>query len=499
MALSSEIRASYSLPAANQHAQGLVVTAPHTGDAIASLALDSTSSLSQKITAASAAQKKWAALSRPAREVVIRRYSDALKAQREALAALIHEEAGKITKEGLVEADGSADVLTKTIADATLAEFGSMVRRKERPPVGVVGLITSFNFPLVVAHWTLAPALLAGNAVIWKPSEKTPLVAFAAKVIFDQAFGEYKDLLQLAIGGRDVGEALVAHEQVDMISATGSVAMGEGIERTLASKRNNAVAPILELGGNNGVIISERATAEHVTFATASIMNSFLGTTGQRCTNTRRVIAHCSQLDALVAQLGAHIEQFMKAALSAQGFDAQNAYGYGPLIDADAYQRFEQAKQKVIAQGGKIIGGKRLLEQVTPQGYYVEPALAVLPAQSDIMQHETFAPILFITSYAGGIEEATALVNAPANSGLVGGIYTQSQKEADYFAQHCEAGHVLINSPKGTGTPAFGMGFGGNKASGRGEILNSVDPLQAFTRAGKFTRIAQNKDIALND
>lgn len=469
------------------------VTSPIDGAELARIAADTPQTLEQKISKAKTAQAKFSLLPRRAREAVLERLSAAIKAQRDALAQLIHLDGGKTEKESLTEADGSADILLKTIKDAQLPEFNGMLRVKERPPLGVVGLITSFNFPLVVANWTMAPALLAGNAVIWKPSEKTPLVALAYKAVFDRAMGEYADLLHIIIGGREIGEALVAHETIDMISATGSVAMGKGIKATLAKKKNNTAKSILELGGNNGVIISEHVSDGHVEFAVKSILSSFLGTTGQRCTNTRRVFIHKQWYDKAVALFTAAIE-----AMLAGGEAAWAEHGYGALIDADAFARFEKAKAEVIKDGGKIIRGARLLADKFPKAFYVEPALALLPAQMPIMHEETFAPLLYLVPYEGDIAQAVALVNAPDNAGLVGGIYTLSQKEADYFAYHNGAGHAVINSPKGTGTPAFGMGFGGNKASGEGEILNAVDPLRPFVRDDRFIRIAQNKDILLS-
>ena len=471
----------------------LPVTAPADGGVIAQLAVDTAQSLDEKIWRVRTAQQTWSLLPRRERALWLEKFAAAIRDQRSALAELIVREAGKTQKEAEGETDGSADVILKTIKDATLPDLNNMQRVKERPPVGVVGLITSFNFPLVVAHWTLAPALLAGCGAVWKPSEKTPLVALALKSIFDKAMGIHGDLLQIAVGARDIGEALVAHEQVDMVSATGSVAMGKAIRKTLSKKENNHIRPILELGGNNGAVISGHAGKEHLAWAATALMGSFLGTSGQRCTNTRRLIVHKSVIDEVVELLKGNIETF----LASGEVDAPNDFGYGPLIDEDAFRRFEHAKAQVMKEGGRIIFGKRLLADRHPHAFYVEPALAVLPAQTGIMHEETFAPILFIAPY-GEFEEALQLVNAPDNAGLVAAIYTQNQKEADAFAARCTAGHCLINPPKGTGTPAHGMGFGGNKDSGEGEILNSADPLAAFTRPDRFTRIAQNKDISMD-
>jgi len=478
---------------------GLTVTSPADGAVIAELAEDDAKTLDAKIARASAAQKSLCSLTRAERVVLLETLSAAIKQHREKLAELVTLEGGKTTKEALAEVDGSADIILKTCKDASLADLTGMHRCKERPPVGIVGLITSFNFPIAVANWTIAPALLAASAVLWKPSEKTPLTALAYKAVFDQAMGGHADLLQILIGGRAIGEAMVAHESVDMISATGSVGMGKGIKAALAKKKNNSVKPILELGGNNGVIISERMSPEHLQWAVASLLNSFLGTSGQRCTNTRRLIVHRSMYERVVGALEKHLQEFLDTKTIVNPLSgASNDYGYGPLIDKGAYERFEHAKKHVLAEGGKILLGDRLYAGEFPHAYYVEPALAMLPSQTSIMHEETFAPILFIAPYDGEIAEAIAMVNAPANAGLVNGIYTQSRKEADEFAARNLAGHGVINSPKGTGTPAFGMGFGGNKDSGEGEILNSTDPLRAFTREDAYRRIAQNADVVMD-
>jgi aldehyde dehydrogenase (NAD+) len=459
---------------------------------------DTAASLAAKVEAAAVAGKWFAQLPMAARAALLEQLAQAVRAQAEALGELITLEGGKTAKEGQGEAESASDVLLKTIKDASLPEFGGMLRRKERPPVGLVGLITSFNFPLVVANWTVAPALLAGNAVLWKPSEKTPLTALAYKHIFDNVMGEYRDILQVLVGGRSVGEGLVSHPAVGMISATGSVAMGRGIKAALANKPV-VHPPILELGGNNGVVISEKISEEHAQWAVNSLMNSFLGTSGQRCTNTRRLIVHVSQLDAVIATLKRHITIFMNSGMVANPLTGEsNAYGYGPLIDAAAFALFEKAKAEVVKAGGSVWGGKRIMEKDFPEGFYVEPALAVMPAQSGVMLEETFAPLLYVVAYKGGIDEAAALLNAPENAGLVSGIYTLSQQEADRFAALSEAGHVVINSPKGTGTPAFGMGFGGNKASGEGEILNAADPLRAFTKDTHYRRVAQYQDVVMS-
>ncbi|MGE0753745.1 MAG: aldehyde dehydrogenase [Alphaproteobacteria bacterium] len=478
--------------------QGLKVTTPWTGENVAHIPLDDTASLNEKVARAKAAQQRFSSLPRRGRVKLVETYAKALKDNQQHLADIIHIEAGKTPKEAAGEAGASADVLLKAIADTTLPDVGAIQRIKERPPAGIVGLITSFNFPMVVAHWTAGAAFIAGNGIIWKPSEKTPLSALACKAVFDKALPAFADLLQVAIGDRHaVGGPMVAHEDVDIISATGSVGMGKGIQQTLSDKKNNTLHPILELGGNNGVIIGEHVTPEHIAWSVAAIMQSFLGTTGQRCTNTRRIIVHASKLGEVVATFKNEIENFLSQYSTGDGFDRANSFGYGALIDSIEFGNFEHAKQQATEEGGTVLFGNRLHTEKFPNAFYVEPALVLMPQQTPVMHTETFAPLLYVVPYEGALQNGLALMNAPENAGLVAGIYTLSQQEADEFAAHCEAGHALINSPKGTGTPAYGMGFGGNKDSGCGEILNSADPLAAFTRPGKFTRIALNKEIVL--
>jgi aldehyde dehydrogenase (NAD+) len=477
--------------AIKQSENGLTVHSPHDGALLATLPVDGRTQVESKVAQAAFAQQRLALQPRRVREALLVAYADALKAARVEVAAVLAAEAGKTQKEAQAEVDSAVDTLHKTIKDATLPPLGDMLRVKERAPVGVVGLITSFNFPISVAHWSLAPALLAANAVVWKPSEKTPLTALAVKKVWGSAAGEWADALQVVVGARETGEALVACEAVDMVSATGSVAMGEGIRRLLAARKNTGVPPILELGGNNGAIISRAMTPSHLEWSLAALMHSFLGTTGQRCTNTRRLFVQHEQWDKTISILKRLLAEFMAGPIG----DGANAYGYAALIDADAFHRFEAAKARAQAEGGELVFGQRLPS--APQVYKVEPALALMPTQTPVMHEETFAPLLFIAPYAE-LPEALAMLNAPDNAGLVAAIYTQSQPEADAFALHAQAGHVLINSARGTGTPAHGMGFGGNKHSGSGEVLNSVDPLAAFTRTTRLRRIAQHKDIAMD-
>ncbi len=463
----------------------LSIISPLHGGEIAHLATHSPTQVQAKIEEAALGQPRWATETQ--RELFLRFLADALKANTESLGLLITYEAGKTRAEGKGEVANSIATLTNTIAHNTRMMEHEAVR--ERTPLGVVGLITSFNFPLAVANWTIAPALLAGNSVVWKPSEKTPLTALAYETIFKNAVRDFnaqhstqipENLVQVILGERDVGHVLVEHPHVAIVSATGSVAMGKSIKATLA-KRGCKNQPILELGGNNAVIISDKNDDAHLARAATSLMESLLGTCGQRCTDTRRLIVHDRVMARFLELLKERYQNFIAEGHIKNPLEGgDNKYGFGPLIHAGAYQQFEHAKHAVTQAGGQIHFGARRLADTHPKAYYVEPAIAVLDTQTSIMHEETFAPLVYLVPYKGDVKNGLRIANAPENAGLVNGIYTQDTEEAEIFARLNEAGHGVINSNKGTGTPAYGMGFHGNKASGEGTIL-SPDPLRPFT------------------
>lgn len=470
---------------------GLTVYSPPSGEAIATLSSDTKQGLDAKVQFAAAVQKEWQATPRTRRAALINQLCTLIEQHKETLARLLVIDAGRTFTEANAEVDGSITVLKKSATEAPLADMGTITRTKERTPVGVVGLITSFNFPLVVANWTLGPALMAGNAVIWKPSEKTPLIALGYLGLIRQVLPA--GLVDVVIGSKEIGEALVQHELIDMVSATGSVGMGKGIEKTLAQKKNNSAAPILELGGNNAVIISDKNKPEMLARAAGALVNSTLVSSGQRCTNTRRLIVQHSVYAAFLEELKKHFLEF-SAIINPLEFEGAQDNGYGPLVDEDAYQRFTHALDTAKKEGATIHGGKRTHLQDYPNAFYVTPAIAEMKSQSGICLEETFAPLVYVIPY-DTIEEAIELANAPGNAGLVNGIYTQSAKEAELFTQLNRSGHSVINTPKGTSTPAHGMGFGGAKSSGTGEILG-LDPEVPFTRS-TAKRIARDTSVTL--
>lgn len=489
---------------------GLEVTSPATGDVVATVKLDTEASLDKKIADSVLAQRAWGEVSYNEREEFLRYLAEQIKLNREPLASIINLEAPKTPKDALVEPDGSVWVLDKTIKDSRFAPVNGMDLRVQHAPAGVIGLITAYNYPLLVASWNLAPALLAGNGVVWKPSEKTPLTALGYEGLFNKAantFNEMKGrkivpdkLVQVVVGSKDIGEALVANELIDMVSATGSVAMGKGIDASLKLKKNRGVPPVLELGGNNAIVISNKCTPEHIEFALNSILNSMLVTGGQRCTNTRRVIVHEDVYDAVINELKAKFSSFIASGeVTSMATGKAGPYDYSPLIDRDAFERMHKILEQSKAEGGSILFGVRELAKERPNAYYMQPTLVEMPEQSEAMLQETFAPVLFVTKYRGDIDEAINLINAPSNARLVNGIYTLSQQEADSFARKNLAGHTVINSAKGTGgTPVLGLGFGGNGDSGQGTILETRNPLGPYTKKELSSRVAQNIEVAMN-
>lgn len=486
--------------------RGLAVHTPISGEFLCEIASDDAVSIAEKVSLARHAQCQWQSVPQEVREAFLTHYASLLRTHAEQLIRLIVFEAGKTFPEAAGEVNGAANVIANTIKQAVAYGAGVV---PARAPVGVVALITSFNFPFAVAHWTLAPALLAGNAVLWKPSEKTPLVALAAQSLFRQAIQQFnaqhqstipETLMQVIVGGHCAGETMIADEGVDMVSATGSVAMGQAIRRTLAKKCNAGAPPILELGGNNAAIISQHLTPEALDVALGGVLFSALASSGQRCTDTRRLIVHESHYDYVLASLRQRYQGVLDSGLISGPLELpEGKDGFGPLIDAEAFVRYRHALEAVLKEGGTIYSGVetftamppddalRLHQARYPDAYYVKPVLAELPIQREggILHEETFASVLYLLRYQD-FAEAMRMAFAPQNAGLVQALYTFDENEKARFVQACPAGHAVINSRTGTGTPAHGLGFGGCRDSGEGEILG-LDPLRPFTRAVENT------------
>jgi aldehyde dehydrogenase (NAD+) len=338
-------------------------------------------------------------------------------------------------------------------------------------PLGPVGVISAFNFPVAVWAWNAALAIVCGDSVIWKPSEKTPLTALATQKLFDRAaarFGEApKGLSQVVQGGRRVGELLANDPRLPLISATGSTHMGKALSPVVASRLGRA---ILELGGNNAMIVAPSADLK---LAERAITFAAVGTAGQRCTSLRRVITHSSIKDQLVERLK---KVYGKIRI---GNPLSEGTLVGPLIDAAAFEGMERALNEAKAQGGKVFGGGRVHSNGLGAGYYVYPAIVEMPEQSEIVRRETFAPILYVLSY-DKFEDALALQNG-VTQGLSSCIFTRDMQEAERFVAASGSDCGIANVNIGPSGAEIGGAFGGEKDTGGGRESGS-DSWKAYMR-----------------
>jgi aldehyde dehydrogenase (NAD+) len=344
-------------------------------------------------------------------------------------------------------------------------------------PAGVVGIVTSFNFPVAVWAWNAAIALVCGDALVWKPSEKTPLTALATQALFERAakrFGEDapQGLSSLAIGGRELGEALVDDARVALVSATGSTAMGRIVGPRVAQRFARS---ILELGGNNAAIVCPSASID---LSVRAIAFAAMGTAGQRCTTLRRLIAHDSVYDQLLPRLHAAYRSV------AVGDPREAKTLVGPLIDEDSYRRMRDALAEARDLGARVTGGERILSDRWPNAFYARPALVELREQAAVARRETFAPILYAMRYRD-LDEALAMQNEVAH-GLASSIFTNDLREAERFlsAEGSDCGIANVNiGPSGA---EIGGAFGGEKETGGGREAGS-DAWKAYMRRATNT------------
>jgi aldehyde dehydrogenase (NAD+) len=338
-------------------------------------------------------------------------------------------------------------------------------------PVGPVGIISAFNFPVAVWAWNAALAVVCGDSVIWKPSEKTPLTALATQKLFERALARFGDapkaLSQVIQGLRNVGEQLAADKRVPLISATGSTRMGKALAPVVAARLGRT---ILELGGNNAMIVAPSADLR---LAERAITFSAVGTAGQRCTSLRRVIAH----ESVRSQLAARLKTIYGAIKIGNPLEAGTLVG--PLIDAQAFDGMQNALAAAKAQGGKVFGGERALGNQYPNGFYVHPALVEMPGQTDIVKHETFAPILYVLGYKD-FDEAVALQNG-VTQGLSSCIFTRDMQEAERFVAASGSDCGIANVNIGPSGAEIGGAFGGEKDTGGGRESGS-DSWKAYMR-----------------
>jgi aldehyde dehydrogenase (NAD+) len=450
------------------------VNSPIDGGRIGRIALAGGKEMRQAIARASAAAVAWRDAPAPRRGELVRLFGEELRAAKSALGRLVSIEVGKIASEGLGEVQEMIDIcdfavgLSRQVYGLTIASERAEHRMMETwHPLGVVGVISAFNFPVAVWAWNAALALVCGNAVIWKPSEKAPLSALAAQAVFARACARFamsgadapKDLSQVVPGAREAGEALAASREVALVSATGSTAMGRALAPVVAARFGRA---LLELGGNNAAIVAPSADLDLTLRAVAF---AAMGTAGQRCTTLRRLIVHDSVYDALIARL--------KSAYASVkvGDPLEAGTLVGPLIDGTAFDRMQKALDAAKAEGGTVHGGARVAHNVAAGGFYVRPALVEMPAQKGPVLEETFAPILYAMKYRD-LAEAIALNNG-VPQGLSSSIFTLDMREAETFlsARGSDCGIANVNiGPSGA---EIGGAFGGEKETGGGRESGS--------------------------
>jgi aldehyde dehydrogenase (NAD+) len=437
----------------------------------------------QKIDVACAnaneAFQDWRCVPAPRRGELVRLFGNALRENKETLARLVTIECGKPLSEGLGEVQEMIDIcdfavgLSRQLHGLTIASERPGHRMMEQwHPLGPTLVISAFNFPVAVWAWNAALALVCGNSVIWKPSEKTPLTAEAVQAIFERAATEFGDapahLSQIVQGGRDVGAALVADPRIALISATGSTEMGRKVGQVAASR---FAKTILELGGNNAAIISDKAD---LALALRGVLFSAFGTSGQRCTSLRRVFVHDAVYDNFVAALTA------ASTSMAVGDPLDGSNLAGPLIDDAAYKGMQVALNEARELGASITGGERM----DLEGVYVRPALVEMAAHSGPALRETFAPILYIFRYHD-LTQAIALQNS-VGAGLSSAIFSTDIRECEHFlsAQGSDCGIANVNI--GTSGAEIGGAFGGEKETGGGRESGS-DAWKAYMRRATNT------------
>ncbi|ACG79455.1 NAD-dependent aldehyde dehydrogenase [Phenylobacterium zucineum HLK1] len=457
------------------------VRSPVTGEIIADVHDTPLAAVAQTIETAHEAFRAWRNVPAPRRGELIRLFGEELRAAKADLAAVVTLEAGKITSEALGEVQEMIDIcdfavgLSRQLYGLTIATERPDHRMMETwHPLGVVGIISAFNFPVAVWCWNSALALVCGDPCVWKPSEKTPLTALATQAVFERALARFGDapkgLSAVILGGREVGEALVDHPKVPLVSATGSTAMGRAVGPRLAQRFARA---LLELGGNNAAIIAPTADLD---LALRGVAFAAMGTAGQRCTTLRRLFVHESIYDGFVGAL--------KAAYASVpvGDPRQAGVLVGPLIDAASFDGMQKSLADARAAGGQVQGGERV--EMGEEAFYVRPAIVEMPGQTDVVKRETFAPILYVMKYRD-IEEAIALQN-DVPQGLSSSIFTNDMREAELFisARGSDCGIANVNiGPSGA---EIGGAFGGEKETGGGRESGS-DAWKAYMRRATNT------------
>jgi aldehyde dehydrogenase (NAD+) len=443
----------------------------------------SAADVAEAIGKAHSAYLQWRNCPPPRRGELVRLLGEELRKEKETLGRLVSLEAGKIIQEGLGEVQEMIDIcdfavgLSRQLYGLTIATERPGHRMMETwHPLGVVAVISAFNFPVAVWAWNACLAFVCGDAVVWKPSEKTPLTGCAVQAIFKRAaerFGDAPENLSILVqGGRETGEALIDDCRVKLVSATGSTRMGREVAPRVAARFGRT---LLELGGNNGMVVAPSADLE---LAERAITFAAVGTAGQRCTTLRRLFVH----DEIYERLVPRLKQIWTEV--PVGNPLREGMLVGPLIDAAAFDAMQSALEQARAQGGVVQGGDRLSSADSPDAYYVRPAIVEMAGQSEITLRETFAPILYVMRYSS-LEEAVELHNA-APQGLSSAIFTTDLREAEAFLSAAGSDCGIANVNIGPSGAEIGGAFGGEKETGGGRESGS-DAWRSYMRRATNT------------
>ena len=444
---------------------------PVDGKLIAKVTSSSSKDYEKVISEAEKAFKEFRLMPAPKRGEIVRQFGDKLRKHKDDLGKLVSYEMGKSLQEGLGEVQEMIDICD--FAVGLSRQLHGFTMHSERPghrmyeqyhPLGIVGIISAFNFPVAVWSWNTALAWICGDVCIWKPSEKTPLCGIACQNIINEVLKENnlpQGISGLVIGDAEIGDLMAKDNRIPLISATGSTRMGKIVAQNVAARLGKS---LLELGGNNAIIVTPDADIKMTVIGAAF---GAVGTAGQRCTSTRRLIIHESMYekvkDALVAAYGQ-----LKI-----GNPLDESNHVGPLIDTDAVKMYENALKKVEEEGGKLlVKGGVLKGKGYESGCYVKPAIAEAENHFEIVQHETFAPILYLLKYSGDVENAIEIQNGVVQ-GLSSAIMTNNLREAEKFLSHAGSDCGIANVNIGTSGAEIGGAFGGEKETGGGRESGS--------------------------
>lgn len=446
---------------------------------LAEVPLASVADVDTILTLANQAFLVWRNIPAPKRGEIIRQIGQKLRDRKSELGYLVTLETGKILQEGLGEVQEMIDIcdfacgLSRQIGGQTLPSERSEHKILEQyHPLGIVGIISAFNFPVAVWAWNAMVGAVCGNVMVWKPSEKTPLSALAVQYIVAEVIRENElpeGIFNLVIGEIEIGKKLAADERVALISATGSTPMGKAVAQTVAARLGKS---LLELGGNNALIVTESADLD---LALKATVFGAVGTAGQRCTTTRRVILHESLYDNFIEKL---VKVYQQLNI---GDPLEPRVLVGPLIDKKAVESYFEAIEKAKSHGAKLIyGGKLAYPNEEGMENYVLPTLITAENQNPAVQQETFAPILYIIKYKGNVENAINIQN-DVKQGLSSAIFTDKIRESELFLAHCGSDCGIANVNAGTSGAEIGGAFGGEKETGGGRESGS-DAWKAYVR-----------------